>query len=152
MEKKWIKFIGFLFIIIAVLIALLLLTTSDRHPPVTDNSDIRNISITILEHSEIERNNDTMLISYSLLTSPYKDKELRLTKIEVMDLSDGTIISTFEKENLEKISKSDEQFLLSYPIQNFDNSLSITHRLFFISNGRAILPFSVIGGDILLEN
>ncbi|HOW03930.1 hypothetical protein [Methanospirillum hungatei] len=153
MNKKVVYLTGLGFIIIAMIIAGILLATSTRHDPVPDEHDIRTISVSVSTPLTMAENGDVLTLSYGLETSRFVEDELTLTQVEVLDKDTGEVIHVLEKEDLQRsFSVGDDTdnpiITLKYQISSELLPAMITHRLFFISDGRAILPFSVTGGEV----
>lgn len=153
MNKKVVYLTGLGFIIIAMITAGILLATSTRNSPVSEEHDIRNISVSVSTPLDISENRDFVTLSYVLETSRYGDDELSLTRVEVLNKKTGEVIHVLEKDNLQKaISSGDNRvnptIRIEYQISSDILPAVITHRLYFISDGRAILPFTVIGGEV----
>ncbi len=153
MNKNLVFLTGLGFIIIAMITAGILLATSTRHSPVPDEHDIRNISVSVSTPISISENSDLVTLSYVLETSRYGDDELTLTRVEILDKETGEVIYVLEKDNLLKaISQGNERdnpaITIEFQISSELLPAIITHRLYFISGGRAILPFSVLGGEM----
>jgi len=153
MNKKVVYLTGLGFIIVAIIVAGILLVTSTRHSPVPEEHDIRNISLSVSSPISFSENGGLVTLSYVLETSRFGEDELTLTRVEVLNKETGEVIHVLEKDNLQKaLSQSND---IDNPIITRDFQISsdiipamITHRLYFISDGRAILPFSVLGGEI----
>ena len=153
MNKKVVYLTGLGFIIIAMIIAGILLATSTRHDPVPDEHDIRNISVSVSTPLSISESGDMVALSYVLETSRFGEDELTLTRVEVLDKGSGEVIHVLEKDNLQKsFSLGDDRnnptVTLEFQISADILPAMITHRLYFISDGRSILPFSVTGGEV----
>ncbi len=153
MNKKVVYLTGLGFIIVAIIVAGILLTTSTRHSPLPEEHDIRNISLSVSSLISISENGDLVTLSYVLETSRFGEDELTLTRVEVLNKETGGVIHVLEKDNLHKaLSQGDDRdnptITLDFQISSDIIPAMITHRLYFISDGRAILPFSVLGGEI----
>ena len=153
MKKTHVYLVGFGFIVVIMIIAGVLLATSNRYETEVGTSDISNISVSVIGTPKITMNKDSMEISYILELSGFKKDELTLTKVEVLNKKSGGTIKTFEQESLRKIYAQGEnekvpklQMTLSFLKE--DTPPIIIHRLRFVSAGKAILPFSVTGGEI----
>lgn len=156
MNKKVIFLIGFCIIIFFVIIAGLLLFHSQKNTEPNNYTNIRNISISIDNNPKLERINSTMKISYSLDYSPNNANEISLEKIEVLDKNTKNLIFIMKENELKehthsqiKESKTVINFTYTCPISICPNV--IFHRLSFVANETAILPFSIIGGELKLN-
>lgn len=155
MHKNWIYLTGFAFIVIALIVSGILLTTSDRHDAKDEIPDVRNISISVLKKPVSLVTGEMMDISYSLETSEFEGNDLSLTRVEVLNEDTGKIIRAFEDDALRQIyTRADggknPTITIALEVQKADIPARIIHRLSFISDGRAILPFSVTGGEIVV--
>jgi len=153
MNKKVVYLTGLGFIIVAIIVAGILLVTSTRHSPVPEEHDIRNISLSVSSPISFSENGGLVTLSYVLETSRFGEDELTLTRVEVLNKETGEVIHVLEKDNLQKaLSQGDDRdnptITLDFQISSDIIPAMITHRLYFISDGRAILPFSVLGGEI----
>jgi hypothetical protein len=153
MNKKVVYLTGLGFIIVAIIVAGILLVTSTRHSPLPEEHDIRNVSLSVSSPISISENGDLVTLSYVLETSRFGEDELTLTRVEVLNKETGEVIHVLEKDNLQKaLSQGDDRdnptITLDFQISSDIIPAMITHRLYFISDGRAILPFSVLGGEI----
>lgn len=130
-----------------------LLATSNRYETEVGTSDISNISVSVLDIPKTTMNRDSMEISYILELSGFKKDEVTLTKVEVLNKNSGKNIKTFEQESLRKIYSQDEnekvpKLHMTLSFLKEETPAIIIHRLHFVSAGKAILPFSVTGGEI----
>ncbi|NLV26021.1 MAG: hypothetical protein GXY48_02470 [Methanomicrobiales archaeon] len=154
MQKRQVIWIGYSIIIFAMIIAAILIISSDRHADPPGTEDVRNISIVVSDNPVINKAGDTIHLSYFLKTPPYEDNDLKLMKIELIEKESGRVIYTFGGEKVDLLNQISDEVNhsvlheLSYAIPADTMPSLYTHRLSFISDGRAILPFSISEGDI----
>lgn len=157
MNKKWFTIFGIGLIFGAMIIAGLLLLNSAKHETPPTEKDVRNISIGIRNISQSKDSTGLSIITYSLITSPFQYDDLILVKINVKNEENNELYHSFsEKEIGDHIllanDKDETEISLSFSLEKPFPKTGFIHQLSFISNGRAILPFTIEGGEISTEN
>lgn len=155
MNKKSVSIVGFSFIILAIIIAFILISTSHRYDTPNDVSDVRNISISVSDSPYINFNGTLVTISYHLFTSPFEKNELKLVKVDIIEKKSGNVVRSFKGENLTTeamgLNNTKSSINISFTCNATEIPIEITHRLSFISSGRAILPFDITGGELIIQ-
>lgn len=164
MEKRWVYYIGFGFIVIALLLAGSVILTANLNKPSAPFSPEVTISVPSPPVLNMEKNG--ISISYDLETSSFKDEGLNLIRVEVVDRETGKTLHILDGESLMRSTRSGSGTLSSdqesqvtpenSPLPRISVVLIsdpraapqiLTHRLTFVSQERAALPFIIIGGE-----
>ena len=166
MKKQWVYYIGFGFIIIALLITGSVILTMSQ-APAPSRADSNEVEITISSAPVVIVADGVPAISYDIQTSRFRDAGLNLIRVEVLDKETEKNLQTFDGESLRQIyypesnpSPSDQNpqtgpGISSLPrisVVLIPDSMTppriLTHRLTFTSTERATLPFTISGGEI----
>lgn len=152
MKKQTTYLIGAACILIAVCIAGVLVLTSDRSEPPAKHS-FRDIEISVPNPPALKDSDGIMTVSYLIVTSRFEADDIRLDKVEILDGMSGDVIMTLEKEGLASVyrpSSGDEGPEIGVTLTRQPSQIPerLVHRLTFTSQGRAVLPFSVTGGEV----
>lgn len=152
MKRQTIYLIGAGFILVAVMLAGMLLLTSDRNV-VPEGHSFRDITVSIPEMPVIKQKGGIATIEYRIVTSRFEDDDITLVKVEILDEKTGDVMMTLEKEGLQAVyspATGEDTFpeiAISFSREPTRIPESLLHRLTFTSQGRAVLPFSVTGGS-----
>jgi hypothetical protein len=159
MKKKYVYYIGFGIVIIAVLITGLMVATTPRTTPVLDKKPV--VTISVYQSPQMKKTEAGTVISYIINTSRFADDGLDLVKAEVLDKKTEVVLLKLEGTNLaERYTPADQTGgagKSENPVVKFDVSVSsdkipsdLINRLTFVSKNKAALPFTVTGGDVHL--
>ncbi len=154
MDKKLVYLAGFGLIIITIILAGILLVTSHRYET-TDSVDdeIHNTSLSVVNSSNITIRDTFVDISYELELTELGEEELSLIKVEVLNKKTGEILKTFDHKSLEQIyspgtiSKK-PTIKIAITLAKGESLGILTHQVYFISEKKAMLPFSIKGGEV----
>lgn len=152
MEKRLVYAIGFGFVFVCIILAGILLVTSHRYDSPVPESEIRGINISVVKPPVSSA--DGTGITYEIEMTPFAERELALMKVELVNRDTGDLIKTLEKEELTRSlhegsdNRTGPRILMDVPFSPGTAQGWYTHRLTFVSEGRAILPFTVTGGEI----
>ena len=151
MKRQTIYLIGAGFILVAVMLAGMLLLTSDRNE-VPYGHSFRDITISVPEMPVFKQTGGIATIEYRIVTSRFEDDDITLVKVDILDEKTGNVMMTLEKEGLQAVyhpaTGEDTYPEIAITLTSEPTLIpkSVLHRLTFTSQGRAVLPFSVTGG------
>ena len=165
MEKRFVYYIGFGFIIIALLIAgsVIFTANQNRASPTPLSPEV---AISVPSTPVLKQTDNGVSISYDLRASHLSEVNLDLITVEVLDKESGKTLEVLDGELLRKAThsgadslSSDKKHLggsenSSFPVISVvlktDSEAVprvLTHRLTFVNPEKAALPFTITGGE-----
>lgn len=168
MQKRFIYYIGFGFIIIALLLTGFVILTS-HHDTALNQSASPTVTISVPSAPVLKPGGGLQEISYDIETSRFGDEGLNLIRVEIIEKETGKILQTLDGEKLRRVyqppsgfqssdnhpqnSPGDTPFpriFVAFTPESGSQPGILIHRLTFTSQERAAMPFTVTGGQTLV--
>ena len=169
MEKRFVYYIGFGFIILALLIAgsVIFTTNQNRASPTPISPEVM---ISVSSTPVLKQTDNGVSISYDLEISDLSEVELNLITVKVLDMDSGKTLQVLDGELLRKAIRfgsdslsSDKKHLggsgnssiTKISVMLISDSQAIpkivTHHLTFVNPEKAALPFTITGGETAIS-